>query len=209
MSTDYVERTVELIRKVEGQELLPHAIRLLSDGEPVEVERLAAASGLPVESVDAMLAEQASAERDEDGRLVGFSLTLRPTPHRYTTGGRTVYAWCASDTFMFAVILGTPASVESTCPHTGQPIRIELTQDAVERIDPPDAVLSAVRPAAWLGDVRAATCQLGHFFSSSAAAARWTAEHPDGYVLSVEQGFRLDRQVIERLGWDAARRLVP
>jgi alkylmercury lyase len=208
MSTDYVERTVALIRRVEGHELLPHAIRLLSEGEPVAIERLAATSGLPVEVVPATLAEQGSAERDEQGRLVGFSLTLRPTPHRYTTGGRTLYAWCASDTLMFPVILGQPAIVESTCPHTGQPIRIEVTPDAVERLDPPDAVMSAVRPAAWLGDVRAATCQLGHFFSTRAAATQWAREHPEGYVHSVEQGFRLDRQVIEQLGWDAARQPV-
>jgi hypothetical protein len=32
MSTDYVDRTATLIRAVEAQELLPHAIRLLSEG---------------------------------------------------------------------------------------------------------------------------------------------------------------------------------
>lgn len=203
MSTQYVEQTTALIRRVEGQELLPHVIRLLSDGEPVALERLAAASGLPVETVEATLGEQVSAERDEHGRLVGFALTLRPTPHRYTTGGRTLYAWCASDTLMFPVVLGQPGLVESTCPHTGQPIRIELTPDTVERVDPPDAVLSAVRPPGRLADVRTATCRLGHFFSSRAAATQWAHEHPDGHIHSVEQGFRLDREVIKQLGWDA------
>ena len=28
---------------------------------------------------------------------------LRPTSHRFTVGGRTVFAWCASDTLMSAV----------------------------------------------------------------------------------------------------------
>jgi alkylmercury lyase len=202
MSIQYVEQTTDLIRRVEGQELLPHAIRLLAGGEPVALERLAAASGLPVEAVEATLGEQLSAERDDDGRLVGFALTLRPTPHRYTTGGRTLYAWCASDTLMFPVILGRPGLVESTCRHTGQPIRIELNPDAVERVDPPDAVLSAVRPTGRLTDVRTATCQHGHFFSSRAAATQWAAEHPDGHIHSVEQGFRQDRQVMKQLGWD-------
>jgi hypothetical protein len=41
MSTDYVEQTTALIGHVEGQELLPHAIRLLSDGDPVALEQLA------------------------------------------------------------------------------------------------------------------------------------------------------------------------
>jgi alkylmercury lyase len=206
MRSQYVDQTTALIRDVQGYELIPHAIRLLSEGEPVELEQLAAVSDLSVDAVRAALDQQASAERDEHGRLVGFVLTLRPTAHRYITGGRTLYAWCATDTLMLPVILGRPATVESTCPQTRQPIRIELTPDAVERIDPQDTVLSAVRPAGAFADVRASTCELGHFFSSRAAAAAWAAEHRDGYIHSVEEGFRLDRQVIEQLGWDTRAR---
>jgi alkylmercury lyase len=57
MSTDYVEQTAALIHRVEGQELLPHAIRLLADGEPVPLERLAAAAGRSVDDVEAALAD--------------------------------------------------------------------------------------------------------------------------------------------------------
>jgi alkylmercury lyase len=203
MSADYVDRTTELIRGVEGQELVPHAIRLLSEGRPVELERLAAATGRPLEDVEAALDEQTSAERDDDGRLVGLGLTLRPTSHRFTVDGRTLYAWCASDTLMLPVILGRPGVVESTCPQTGQPIRIELSPDAVERLDPPAAVMSAVRPSGRLVDVRATTCSHGHFFSSPAATTDWAREHPDGYIHPVEEAFGLDRQVITRLGWAA------
>jgi alkylmercury lyase len=203
MSTDYVERTTILIRDLDGQELLPHAVRLLSEGEPVAVERLAAAIGWPLEDVETALGEQTSAERDDEGRLVGLALTLRPTPHRFTVNGRALFAWCASDTLMFPVILGRPGIVESTCPQTGRPIRVELTPDGIERLDPPDAVVSAVRPTGRLADVRTATCRHGHFFSSAAATAQWTREHPDGYIQPVEEAFRLDRQVITQLGWDA------
>jgi len=206
MSTDYVEQTTALIGRVEGQELLPHAIRLLSDGEAVAPERLAAAVGSSVEDVEAALAAQTSAERDDRRRLVGFALTLRPTTHRFTVDGHTLFAWCASDTLMFPVILGRPALVQSTCPQTGQPIRIELTPDRVERVDPRDAVMSAVRPAGQLADVRSATCNHGHFFSSLAASAAWTDAHPDGHVYPVEEAFRLDREVIKQLGWDARPR---
>jgi alkylmercury lyase len=206
MSTDYVEQSIALIGRVEGQELLPHALRLLADGEPVALERLAAAAGSSVEDVEAALSAQASAERDEQGRLVGFALTLRPTTHRFTVDGRTLFAWCASDTLMLPVILGRPALVESTCPQTGQAIRIELTPDRVERLDPPDAVMTAVRPRGQLTDVRASTCNHGHFFSSIAATAAWADAHPDGHIYAVEEAFRLDRDVIKQLGWDAPGR---
>jgi alkylmercury lyase len=203
MSTDYVERTTTLIRGVDAQQLLPYAIRLLSEGEPVALERLAAVVGWSHEDVEAALGEQTSAERDQDGRLVGLALTLRRTPHRVLVDERTVYAWCASDTLMFPVILGRPVVIESTCPQTGQPIRIELTPDAVRSLDPPEAVMSAVRPTGRLTDVRASTCSHGHFFASAAAATEWTRRHPDGYVHPVTEAFRLDRQVIRRLGWGA------
>jgi alkylmercury lyase len=203
VSTDYIERTTSLICRVEGCELLPHAIRLLSDGEAVTPERLAAAVGRPLEDIETALGEQVSVERDEHGRLDGFALTLRPTPHSFILDGRTLYAWCASDTLMVPVILGRPGLVESTCPQTGGPIRIELTPDRVERLDPPDAVMSAVRPTDCLADVRATTCRHGHFFSSGAAATAWVREHPDGYIHPVAEAFRLDRQVITQLGWEA------
>jgi alkylmercury lyase len=205
MSTDYVEHTTSLIGRVPGFDLAPHAIRLLAEGQPVELEQLAAAAGWSIQEVGAALDAQTSAERDDQGRLVGLGLTLRPTAHRFTVDGRTLYAWCASDTLMFPVILGRPGIVDSSCPHTGRPIHIELTPEAVDRLDPPDAVVSAVRPTGTLADVRTATCALGHFYSSPAAAARWAGEHPDGYILPVDEAFRLDRRVITQLGWDAAR----
>ncbi|HEV2060422.1 MAG TPA: organomercurial lyase MerB [Solirubrobacteraceae bacterium] len=202
---DYVERSTAVIGQVEGLELAPHAIRLLSGGEPVALEQLAATAGWSVEAVEAALRAQMSAERDDEGRLVGLGLTLRPTNHRFTVGGRTLFAWCASDALMFPVILGGPGVIESTCPQTGQTIRIELTPDGVERVDPPNAVVSAVRPAD-LTDVRSSICQHGHFFSSPAAATPWAQEHPDAELYSIEDAFRLDRQVIKQLGWDAPAR---
>jgi alkylmercury lyase len=205
MTTDYVEQSTAFMARVESQELIPHAVRLLAGGEPVALEHLAAAAGWSVDDVQAALRAQTSAERDEQGRLVGLALTLRPTKHRITMDGRTLFTWCASDTLMVPVMLGRPAVVESTCPRTGQPIRIELTPDAVEQIDPPDAVMSAVRPAGQVADVRSATCNHGHFFSSIAAAAAWNSAHPNGHLYRVEEAFQLDREVIRQLGWDATR----
>jgi alkylmercury lyase len=203
MSTDYIDRTAAVIGRIEGLELAPHAARLLANGEPVELEQLAAASGWSLEAVEAALDERTSAERDDQGRLVGLGLTLRPTPHRFTVGGRTVYAWCATDALTFPVILGRPGTIESTCPETGQAIRIELTPETVERVDPAEAVMSAVRPID-LSDVRSSVCHHGRFFSSPVAATHWADGHPDGDLYLVADAFALDREVMKRLGWAAA-----
>jgi alkylmercury lyase len=203
VSGDYVGETVDLVERLDGFELTPHAIRLLAEGEPVALERLGAASGHAVEDVEAALRGVGGVEWDEHGRLVGLALTLRPTSHRYTTEGRTLYGWCADDTLMIPVVLGRGGMVESTCPGTGRAIRVEVSPERVERVEPAGAVVTSVRPDTPIANVRAATCNHGHFFVSATAASTWAAEHPGGHVHSVDEAFRLDKAVLERLGWAA------
>jgi alkylmercury lyase len=203
MGTEYVERSADVIRRIEGLELAPHAMRLLAEGEPVTLDQLAAAAGRPLADVETALGEQTSAEFDDAGRLVGLGLTLRPTPQRFLIGDRTLFAWCASDALTLPAILGRPAVVEASCGLTGQPIRLELTPDTVEGVDPPGAVVSAVRPTGRLADVRSAVCQHGRFFASPQAATRWVADHPNGEIRPVEEAFALDLEVVKRIGWQA------
>jgi alkylmercury lyase len=184
----------------EGFQLIPHLTRLLAEGQPVTLDRLAAAAAWPVPAVEAALRRNPGVDWDEQGRLVGFGLTLRPTPHRFTFAGRTVFAFCASDALEFPVVLGRSGVVESTCPATGRPIRVEVTPERVAQVEPSSAVVSLVRPDR-VDDVRAEVCALGHFFASREAAADWLAAHPEGMVHRVEEDFRLHREVMEQLGW--------
>jgi alkylmercury lyase len=202
MSTEDIERSTAIINRIEGLELVPHAMRLLAEGEPVAPEALAAAAGRPLDEVQAALGEQTSVELDADGRLVGLGLMLRPTPHRYLLDGRTVFAWCASDALTFPVVLGRPGIIESICGSTGQPIRVRLTPDGAERVDPSGSVVSAVRPAGQVV-VRSAICRHGRFFASPQAAAQWAAEHPSAEIRPVEDAFALDRAVVTQVGWAA------
>jgi alkylmercury lyase len=205
MSTgaEYVAQSVALLERVDGFELAPVAIRLLSEGEPVALERLAAAAGRPSEDVAAALGSACSPEWDEQGRLVGLTMTLRRTGHRFMLEGRTLYAWCAGDALMFPMILGRAGVIGSACPRTGRAIDIELAPTGVERIEPRGAVLTCVRPRGAVADVRSAVCAHGHFFASAEAASGWAATHPDGHVRPVEEAFRLQREIVARLGWTA------
>jgi alkylmercury lyase len=127
--------------------------------------------------------------------------TLRSTPHRYLVGGRTLYTWCATDTLFFTVILASDAVVESTCPATGQPIRLELTPDAVTSVSPPGVVVSQRHGGELVGNLRADVCDHGHFFASAHAAGRWSAEHPEGALLRVVDAFDQSQQACMELGW--------
>ena len=121
------QRLVELVRAQFGlPDLVLQLARLLAAGQPVTVEEAAAAGGWTIDELRTELAHHPGVDWD-DGHIAGFGLT----PHRFTFDGHTVYAFCASDTFEFPVMLGRPGVIESVCAATGQPIRVEVSPDRV------------------------------------------------------------------------------
>ena len=174
------------------------AIVELAAGELVNLARVADRAGARAGDVLDFL-HATPAEFDHDGRLVGFGLTLRPTPHRVELDGRTLYTWCAPDTLELAVLLGQPVRVESRCFATGEPVRVEVDPDGVHVVEPEDAVVSMVLPDVCISDFRQKLCDEQHFFSSAAAAAGWHAERPEAIVVPVRSGFALSRLLMARL----------
>lgn len=202
-----VRQTVATIRHIEGHELIPHMCRLLGAGSPVTVDRLARAVRWPVERVRETLRAH-PVEWDDQGRVVGLGMTLRPTPHKFTVKARTWYGWCASDTLMFPVLLGEPGVIESVCPATRGPIRVTVAPDGVRSVDPRGAVVSAVRPDRRVENVRTEICHLGHFFGSRAAASAWLEANPEGMLHTVEEDFEIHRRVAQQMGWSECRGTV-
>jgi alkylmercury lyase len=193
--TQQLERNVAAFRaQFDEPNLVTVAWRLLSHGQPVSVDRLATAGGWTSEQVRGWLSQHGSVEWDEQDRLLGLGLTLRPTSHKFTFDGGTVYGWCASDTLLFPVLLGKRGTIESKCPSTGSPIRIDVAPAEVLRVEPPSAVVSEVRPTHRVEDLRANICSLGSFFSSREAAAEWLARNPQGQLNSVADDFDLHRR---------------
>lgn len=72
--------------------------KLLLEGKPVSPDRIAADLLLRQKEV-ADLVE--GAELDKGGNVVGFGLSIVPTPHSYQIDGRQFYVWCAFDAIMF------------------------------------------------------------------------------------------------------------
>ncbi|OLS99350.1 hypothetical protein BJF90_39250 [Pseudonocardia sp. CNS-004] len=208
MITQDAQRLVALIRAQFGlPDLIAHMTRLLAaSSDPVTVDQAATAGGWTPEQVRAELARHPGVDWTEDGRIAGFGMTLHPTPHRFTTDdGQTGYGFCASDALSYPVILGHPSLIESTCPITAQPIRVEVTPDEIVSVDPPGAVVSRLRPEAAVADVRAEICALGNFFASAEAGAGWQTRHPDTTLVLITQDFQVTREAAIELGWAAAR----
>lgn len=170
--------------------LFRHLLLLLANGEPVPPAQIATAIGRPRREVVALLQELPGVELDDEGNVVGMGLTLRPTPHRFEVEGRTLFTWCALDALMYPIILDRPVRIESPCPVTGTPVRLQVTAGRVESVEPSGAVVSIVVPEAT-EDIRGAFCNHVHFFSSSEAASRWLADNPGALILPVADAYRL------------------
>jgi alkylmercury lyase len=192
---------VHFISELPGFEMVPHLVRLVAQGRPVPLTDLAASCGMPVAAVEAALTSQPGTDWYENGDVVGFGLTQRPTAHRFMVSGRILYTFCATDALFFPAILGEPAVVESRCPATDRTIRIELTPHAVVSVNPHDTVVSQLLDPQFIGDARGNVCDQGHFFASTDAANGWLNEHPGGRVLAVSEDFEQSRSACEARGW--------
>ncbi len=162
-------------------------LQLLQHGKPVAPEELASATELAA-GVAVKLARRLGAEFDDDGNLVGWGLTLVPTPHRYLANGHDLYTWCAADTISFPSILNHTAVVESPDPISGEIVRLTVTPDGIEGLNPSSAVVS------WslesdMDNIRGIFCDLTHYFSSRETAAQYVKDRPGLVIVSVESVF--------------------
>ncbi|MBO0877074.1 MAG: organomercurial lyase MerB [Pseudonocardia sp.] len=188
--TENTENTENTASDPAGTRLLRTALRLLAHGEPISVTELAAAAGVPDPDLTNAPAGR-DIEYDQHGRIVGWGLTLNPTPHRFTIGGRRLYTYCAPDTLIFPVVIGEVAHIESDCPNTGTTIRLTLDPtEGVTGLDPAGAVVTIVDPTHIDRQrVRATLCDPQRFFATGRDAHDWQAHNPGMTVLPVADAY--------------------
>ncbi|WP_448594090.1 organomercurial lyase [Thermoflexus hugenholtzii] len=181
--------------------LFEAALRLLARGEPVPLDRLAEAVGWPVEAVRGALQGDPAVEWDEAGRLIGWGLTLRPTPFRLELEGRSLWTWCALDTLLFPLCLEREARVEASCARTGQPIRFTISPAGIREIEPAEAVLVLAAPGPGAG-IRAAFCQRTVFLASPRLFQPGGPWDPVLALLPLPEAFHLARRLGPYLQWE-------
>ena len=126
--------------------LLIRLMRELAQGRPVprvRVDQIIGDLGIAREGAYRFLREVA--ERDADGNVVGImGLSLNDTPHRFYVNGAQMSAWCAEDTLFLPAVLDQTATVESKSPVSGERIRLTVSPQGVQEVDPAGAVVSIV-----------------------------------------------------------------
>lgn len=206
MASGHVEVYQDSPTLAVGRHLIAPVARVLAEGRPASAEELAGHLGQSTaqvaEAID-RLAAHGEVEVDSRGRVLGFGLTLIPTPHRLELEGRdhVVYTWCPPEALLFPPLLGADATIFSRCPVTEQRITIHLRSGAVEDVSPVGVVVNQPRPDELDAfNLRATSCDQSYFFASAEAAADWVATHPGGQLLTVPEAFRLGLREAHLLG---------
>ncbi len=173
-------------------------LRLLAEGQPVELSSLARAAGRDQDAVHAQVEEWPNVERDDDGAVVGFSgLTLRATDHHFDVGGQALHTWCAWDTLFLPALLGMTANVRSTCPVSGATAELVVTPSAVVKSKPEDVQVSFPTLATTdASHITNSFCCHVRFIVGAEAAASWEADNAGGQTFDLAEAFALGQQAV-------------
>lgn len=168
----------------------------LAQGTPIGLEEAARLLQCQESDIEHHLANlPLRVERDEDDRIVGAGLTLRPTRHEFTVDGKRLYTWCALDALLFPIWLGRTAQISSHCVSTGRKVLLTVNPDSLDAVEPAEAAISIVAPDKASADIRQSFCVHVNFFASSQAAHAWADEQQGVAVLTMEDAFTLAKQL--------------
>jgi alkylmercury lyase len=185
--------------RCELDELCLPIVHQVSRGKPLTMVGLGAALQLTQDELAQRLLQAPDTERDQQGNLVGWGVTMVATRHRFQIRHQSLFTWCAFDTVLFPPTLGETAQIHSTCSVTGQPITFVATPDGtIKELAPASAVLSLILPVERRECLRETFCEQSLFFQSEQAALPWLAAHPGALILSVEEAALVGSMVASR-----------
>lgn len=177
--------------------------RELAKGRPVDDAQLAQALALSVAETHALL-ERESIKRliyaDGHGRVLGFAgLAATAMHHRFEVDGHALSTWCAWDSLFIPEILRRPARVLSADPDSGEIVRLVVTPERIESVEPNETLMSFIRPDAQAFGVSAANvmakfCHFIFFFASRSSGERWVGKHPGTFLYSLDDAFALAKR---------------
>jgi len=173
--------------------------RLLAEGQPVPRKVLAERLEVPDETVNRILDGWPGVFSDNERRIVGYwGLSIpaaNKSSHTLRINGRTLSAWCAWDTLFLPQLVGHTADIESASPSDAGIVRLTITPQQVERVEPVGSQMSVLVPDAqeMQKNVVTSFCHFVHFFPSRQAAQSWTAKHAGTFLLSIHEAHVLAR----------------
>ncbi len=194
------EKSTEGNYSLESVKASHFVLQSIASGNPVSAEELATNLGFGLKETQILMrrSRKSGADFDDEGRMIGNALTLRPTAHRLEIGGQTLYAWCALDTLFLPGLIGKTGEVHSTSAATGDPIRLTVAPTGIQQFDPASTVLSIVVPGTsqacepdQRGGANGAACSSMNFFATRNEAEEYLGADTDVSILTVEEASEL------------------
>jgi alkylmercury lyase len=182
--------------------------REIARGGPVSQERVEQiASALDIEQQTAREVLDKLCERDGGGNVVGIAgLSQNQHPHHFTVNGIRLSTWCAWDSLILPVTLQQTALVSSSCPITGETIKLTITPEGVTSYQPASTVISIVIPQPTTSGLESVEeiwttfCHHVYFFASPQVAQEWVAARGQEIaILTIEEAFELGRLTLSEV----------
>lgn len=193
-----IAKRLSVLLYCEQEDLCRPIIQQVAHGNPVTKADLQVSLHLSPDELERRLAHLPDTEFDQQGNILGWGVTLLPTPHQFQLDGKALYTWCAFDTVLFPPSLQRSARVLSSCAQTGHPIAFVATPDGVVKdLTPAGSVMSLILPAERSECVRETFCSQSLFFQSKQFASPFLAAHPEAILLSVEEAALVGRWVAQ------------
>jgi alkylmercury lyase len=177
--------------------------RELAKGGPVDEAQLGRSLGLCTEGVRKLLNRDTLKHfihSDREGRIIGFGgLATVPMHHRFQVAGRDLWTWCAWDSLFIPEILGRRARVASRDPEGRELVRLVVTPERIETVEPNQTVISFIGPdaqafSASATDVMAKFCHFIFFFTSRSSGERWIGKNPGTFLYPLDDAFALAKR---------------
>jgi hypothetical protein len=120
---------------------------------------------------------------DDQGRVLGFGgLAAAPMHHRFEVYGHPINVVRLGQP-VHSRNSGTPGACHIADPESSEVVRLVVTPDWIETVEPDGAVISFNAPDAPVfgtsaTNVMAKFCHFIFFFASRSSGERWVAKHP-------------------------------
>jgi len=172
--------------------------RTLAKAKPVTTESIAKTVKHKQEAVDNIIHSWPGIFFNDDNGIIGFwGLTILEMPHRMTANENTVYTWCAWDALFIPELINKTTRVNSECPVTNKNIELQVSATKVSVINNQEIMVSFLKPDLddFKNDVTTNFCHFVFFFSNREAGEQWCSEHPNTFLLSLQDAFTVGKHM--------------
>ncbi|MDH5393019.1 MAG: organomercurial lyase [Gammaproteobacteria bacterium] len=183
-----------------GQQQSLKLYQLLSRGKPLSIKTFAESIALSCEETETLLATWSGVSFDKKHCINAFwGISTSPTAHSFRLNNQTLYTWCAWDLLLAAVIYRQTIQAQTQCPVSKKTISLSLGENGVEKIQPASAMITFVKPDinALKANITGSFCQYVFFVDSETSGKRWQKNHDNGFLLSIDQGFELAKNIMQ------------